>query len=145
MESHVHILISPVVFPSASLELPFSPYFALLYSSGSTATTAVVPPALSSGSTAPSGSTALRTVVPLGIFGCSTAVCLGYFRLDSRTKFFVSGFAALRGVVGAVVPPLAVVPLFPSGSTALGSGPWQRGNTVGLSGSTARNGSTALP
>ena len=65
---------------------------------------AVVPPKH------PSGSTALRAVVPLVGFGRSTAVVPGYYRLDSRPMFFVSGFTVLSAVVAAVVPLQAVVP-----------------------------------
>ena len=66
--------------------------------------TGVVPPKHSSGSTAP------RAVVPLVVFGRSTAVVPGYYRLDSRPMFFVSGFTVLSEVVVAVVPLQAVVP-----------------------------------
>ena len=57
-----------------------------------------------------SGSTAPRAVVPLGVFGRSTAVVPGYYRLDSRLLFLVSGFMVLVAAVGAVVPLQAVVP-----------------------------------
>ena len=60
------------------------------------------------------------------VFGRSTAVVPGYYRLDSRLLFFVSGFTVLVAAVGAVVPLQAVVPRFwavvplsvASGSTA---------------------------
>ena len=70
----------------------------------STAVAAVVPLVASSGSTAP------QAVVPLAVFGRSTAVVPGYYRLDSRPLFFVSGFAVLVAAVVAVVPLQAVVP-----------------------------------
>ena len=89
----------------------FSHVFALSCPSGSTA--------VLSGSTVearqavvplPSGSTALGVVVPLVVFGRSTVVVPGYYRLDSRLLFFVSGFTVLSAVVEAVVPLQAVVP-----------------------------------
>ena len=45
------------------------------------------------------------------VFGRSIAVVPGYYRLDSRPMFFVSGFTVLGAVVVAVVPLQAVVPL----------------------------------
>ena len=80
------------MFLSASLELPFLSVPALSCPSGSTA--------VLSGSTAE----ARQAVVPLAVFGRSAAVVPGYYRLDSRPLFFVSGFAVLVAAVVAVVP-----------------------------------------
>ena len=58
-----------------------------------------------------SGTTAPQAVVPLVVFGRSTAVVPSYYRLDLRPSFFVSGFTVLSAAVVAVVPLQAVVPL----------------------------------
>ena len=82
----------------ASLELPFPSLSALTCPSGSTV--------VLSGST----DEARQAVVPLAIFGRSTAMVPGYYRLDSRPLFFVSGFVVLIAAVVVVVPLHAVVP-----------------------------------
>ena len=73
---------------SASLELSFLICACLSCPSGSTA--------VLSGSTAE----ARQAVVPLANFGRSTTVVPGYYRLDSRPMFFVSGFTVLAAAVG---------------------------------------------
>ena len=86
------------MFLSASLELSFLICACLSCPSGSTA--------VFSGSTAE----ARQAVVPLVSFDRSTAVVPGYYRLDSRLLFLVSGFTVLVAAVVAVVPLQAVVP-----------------------------------
>ena len=80
------------------MEFPFLSLPALTCSSGSTA--------VLSSSTAE----ARQAVVPLAVFGRSTAEVWGYYRLDSRPLFFVSGCAVLVAALVAVVPLQAVVP-----------------------------------
>ena len=91
-----HTRCLPFRFDGAAFHFPVP---ALTYPSGSTA--------VLSGSTAE----APQAVVLLAVFGCSTAVVPGYYRLDSRPLFLISGSAVLEAAVVAVVPLQAVVPL----------------------------------